>query len=529
MTIRIKIYIGISIMMLMVVCVSWISLSAINKLSNAIEFISGPAWDTADGAMEGTISLEAEIISLQKYVAGLEGKNNTLTALKESSQEMNEAFDRLKAAGLIENTLVKQLDDYLDEFNKQKQALLDAPKDQLPQAHEKLNEHLNNMMAFISELEETGDGKVELLAKDLDAVIKQIHVLNIGASVVAILVSIIIAFMAVKLIIGPFRRLTELLAELSSAKGNLTHRLEVKSQDEIGELSTQLNNFITLVHSIVSEVSSTIQATTHSAQHIGNTLQSIDNRANAQYHETEKIASAVTEMTSSLQEVANFAGETQENSKKALDQSSKGQATLRNTMDSLHNVVEEMDKASGVISKLEEDGQNIGSVLEVIRSIAEQTNLLALNAAIEAARAGESGRGFAVVADEVRNLANRTHESTLEIQEVVERIQKGSKDAANVMRASQKLTDSVSEQAGNAIQMFDAIIVSINQLDTSNQQVSSATHEQQLVSEEIDRQVTQVAGDASENTKLTQGAVKTKDQLLADLSKLQNLVKNFGV
>ncbi|AJQ96058.1 methyl-accepting chemotaxis protein [Gynuella sunshinyii] len=529
MTIRFKIYTGIVILIALMLGASYLSMTSIKRLGDAIAFITGPAWSTADGAMEGTIGLQQKIITLQQFGVGIIDKNTAGRRIEDSARFSDEAFTRLKESGLIQQGQISVLDRYLTEFDNLTQQLLNAPKEEYVGQLKVLSRHVDEMLQFIGELEEEGDSKVEKTAGELENVIAQINVISLTSLVVMLLVAIVIFIMAGKLVIEPIRSLINLLAELTSKQGTLTTRLTIKHTDEIGELSKLLNTFLDLVHSVVSQVAQSTERTIDSVQTIGGTLQTIDERAQAQYESTEQIATAINEMATSLLEVAESANQTQESSKEALDRSEAGQGVLRDTMTSLRQVVGEMDKASSVIGQLEADGQSVGSILEVIRSIAEQTNLLALNAAIEAARAGESGRGFAVVADEVRNLANRTHQSTLEIQTVVERIQRGSENAASVMRTSQTLTASVAEQAGTASQMFDAIITSIHQLNAANQQISSATHDQQQVSESVNERITHVADGASGNAQLTRSAVKIKEQLQQEANTLKSLVRNFGV
>ncbi|MFM2483041.1 methyl-accepting chemotaxis protein [Celerinatantimonas sp. YJH-8] len=529
MKISSKLYLCISALIAMIAINLWWSQSGMNKLIHAIEFVTGPAWSTADGAMEGTIGIQAQIITLQRYASGELTKADTIAALKEPSQLSDESFARLKSAGLTEKDKTEELDQQLAHFNQKKQALLNAPAEDLPSKLNELLVQVDAMHNFIGALEEAGDEKVELTAVELEKTITNIKSLVIIIAIITFIISITIILFIRSLVINPLHTMIQRVAELAGSNGNLNSRLEVKSADEIGQLGQHINEFISVVYKVVAQVVQAIENTTQLAEQIGNNLQQIDDRARKQNRDTEQVAASIHQMSISLVEVANAAQQTQSSSTAVQQRSESGQQTLQGTMNSLNEVVSSMAEASDVISTLEQDGQNIGSVMEVIRSIAEQTNLLALNAAIEAARAGESGRGFAVVADEVRNLANRTHESTIEIQSVVERIQTGSSNAAKMMRDSQELTDKVSEQAQNAIHLFNDIITSIKDFNYQNQQITANTEEQSSVSEELNHRVADISEDASANAKLTLASVAVKDQLQHEVSSLKQQIQRFGV
>jgi methyl-accepting chemotaxis protein len=529
MKIKTKLYLGLGIMLCSIVLSSGIARYGNNQLVNTIEFITGPAWSTADGAMEGTIELQSQIISLQRFASGERSLTDTQKALETASASMQEAFGRLKDAKLVEADQVKQLDGFLSQFAQDKQTLLNSAEANRASALNTLITHSNVMQEFIAELEETGDSKVELTAIKLDSTISQVTTTTFIALGMTFLIATFILIMARRSIIAPLQAMLARLETLGSSNGSLTEKLEVTGRDEVGEVGIQINRFLDVVHDAMTQVSHVIETTSTLTQKIGQDLQSIDNRTKKQSNDTDQIAAAAHEMSVSLRQVAASAAETQDASLQVQNQSYSGQDTLKTTLSALGDVVGSINEASDVISTLEQDGQNIGAVLEVIRSIAEQTNLLALNAAIEAARAGDTGRGFAVVADEVRSLANRTRESTIEIQTVVERIQHGSGRAAEVMRNSQGLADNVSAQAKSAMELFDGITSSIELLNELNLQIKSSTDEQQNVSEELNQRIEGISGDASANAELTQSGVKIKDDLLKEMRTLEVLIKKFGL
>lgn len=246
-----------------------------------------------------------------------------------------------------------------------------------------------------------------------------------------------------------------------------------------------------------------------------------------QTEETQQMATAITEMTATVQEVARSASEAADAASHADSESQAGADVVNQTIASIGELVSEVESAVSVISTLESESENIGMVLDVIRNIADQTNLLALNAAIEAARAGEQGRGFAVVADEVRSLASRTQESTQEIQQMMERLQNGTGEAVRVMHSSQEKTRETVAKAQLAGTSLESIKASVSTIHAMNTQIASAAEEQGVVANEINRSVVNIA-DISKKTAQGSSNSAEASRTLATLGEeMHGLVKQF--
>ena len=309
------------------------------------------------------------------------------------------------------------------------------------------------------------------------------------------------------------------------ADGDLTAEVDVHSNDETGQLLQAMKAMLNNLQQMVSQIGTATTQLGSTAGQMSHITESTAKGASRQHAETDQLANAIVEMTASAKEVFNNATEAAHAAQQADDESSSGQQVVRDTIQLMNDLAQDIDTASGVIQKLEQNSEAIGTVLDVIRSIAEQTNLLALNAAIEAARAGEQGRGFAVVADEVRTLAGRTQDSTAEIQTMIERLQNGANEAVDVMGQCRGRAQQGVEQAAKAGDSLNAITRSISTISDMNTQIVTAAREQTEVTEELGRNITNISAVASQtadSAQITSDSTEELNQLSMDLVGLVN-------
>ncbi len=269
--------------------------------------------------------------------------------------------------------------------------------------------------------------------------------------ITAVMITIVV-ILAVSWLVGfLFRdlgRVSDALEEIASGEGDLTQRLEPRSDDEVGKLAENFNRFVGNMHTMVTKLSQVSASLSEQARTTAQQAEERSQRISYQQDEINMVATAVNEMAAATQEIAGNADSTAHSSEEAVQACAHGSSQVNQTQGSIQNLAQEVQVATNVIQELEAHGNSINTILSTIQDIAEQTNLLALNAAIEAARAGDQGRGFAVVADEVRVLSQRTHASTKEIQETIEMLQSTTKKAVDIMGDGRRLADtSVEEQA----------------------------------------------------------------------------------
>jgi methyl-accepting chemotaxis protein len=220
-----------------------------------------------------------------------------------------------------------------------------------------------------------------------------------------------------KLVTQPLNEVANALESIARGEGDLTQRLRVKREDEIGLLAGSFNVFVDKVQLLVKSIQQSVKQTSEVSHNVYLASEASRGHLENQQQETDQVAAAITEMSASAKEIANNVQLTAGSADQANQDAREVSAIIKVSIESINGLSHHLDEATNVVGELEDDVKGIVSVLDVIRGIADQTNLLALNAAIEAARAGEQGRGFAVVADEVRALASRTQESTAQIQE----------------------------------------------------------------------------------------------------------------
>ncbi|WP_442961804.1 methyl-accepting chemotaxis protein [Pseudomonas sp. BMS12] len=337
--------------------------------------------------------------------------------------------------------------------------------------------------------------------------------------------SLVIALFSLWLVnrnlIIPIRHLIGHVDQLSH--GRFDQRVEAKRQDELGMLARAANT----LRDFLASTTESLRLSSGNLDSASGELNQIASRMtlgiNEQFERTDQVATAMHEMSATAQEVARHAAEAAHAADDADNSARQGGKVMESTIQTITGMRGEIASTAEVIRRLEADSGRIGKVLEVIRGIAEQTNLLALNAAIEAARAGEQGRGFAVVADEVRHLAQRTAESTAEINQIIDTVQTGALNAVRAIESGQNRSEEGVTQVTEAGAMLERITGAVEAIRDMNRQIATAAEEQTSVAEDISRNLTEITAIASsnqENVERTQAASHTLRGLSGELSEV---------
>lgn len=304
-------------------------------------------------------------------------------------------------------------------------------------------------------------------------------------------------------------------------------RIYTGRDDEFGQIMLALKMQNSQINAIVGRLADTSGKLYSAASLTSTTSEQAHRGVEVQQNELTQVATAMTEMVATVQEIARSAALAAESAAAGQHETSIGGKVVEQTISAINALANEVQKAAGVIEKLSEQSTSIVKVLDVIKGIAEQTNLLALNAAIEAARAGENGRGFAVVADEVRTLASRTTESAREIEEMIEMLQSGSQQAVNVMDHSRNQAESSVELAAKAGVALNTISSAIDNINDMNHQIATASEEQRAVAEDINQSIVNINSVAESTSRGAQESAMAVDDMVGAIRRLGNLINQF--
>jgi len=351
-----------------------------------------------------------------------------------------------------------------------------------------------------------------------------------------ILDSIIIAIIIIGLsyvignsILVPTRSAAELMKDIAQGEGDLTHSLDATGQDEISRLSNYFNDFTSKMRQLLQDVADNTAQVLDHADAVSGASDTTQTLIQSQNDITAQVATAMEQMTSQIKEVSDNASSAEQAANDARNNTSDGKQIISHTIAQMQSLSSNIDEVSQVVASLASESDNIGSVLDVIRGIAEQTNLLALNAAIEAARAGEQGRGFAVVADEVRTLANRTEQSTNEIQQMIQKLQAGAQEAVAAVKVSQDISLQTVDQTTKADDSLSEIDRLMEVISDMNTQIARATEQQSQAADEVNMRINELAGMTDESLATTQQLSETSQQLKGSSNDMSDVVGRFKI
>ncbi|GAB1623604.1 methyl-accepting chemotaxis protein [Agarivorans aestuarii] len=452
-----------------------------------------PALDTATVAQNTLYNVDQLL-----QTAVTTGEEESLDAADEQNQLLNDKLNELITILPSARQDVEQLQSLQNKYYGQARgiamSLVDGSADfaTLPAKAERSAAVLQELTQGLASLRvntekafnETIDGTI---ASSQSAVTTGI-ILGVATIVVVIFVGI----MTTRSIVNSIAQVTSSLREIAEGEGDLTVRVDYDGKDEIATLVHWFNQFISKMQISIATTTETVQALQDVSTRLMETSKHTASSIESQNHSVDAVSAAIQEMTASVHHIADFASQASQEASSANSSAQEGNQVVENTISVINDLAEEVNGTAQAINQLESYTSNVGVILDAIRGIAEQTNLLALNAAIEAARAGEQGRGFAVVADEVRTLASRTQDSTQEIQQVLEELQKGSGSAVEAMNRGIEQAGLSVEQSAQAGKSLMDITGKVESIHAVNEQIAAATEEQTKTSDLIHNSVNDI-------------------------------------
>ncbi len=513
----------LTVAVLMVSVVLTLNLQKIEHSSNDLRIRAIPVLVKSE-------ELKLAIVQVQQWLTdisatrAMDGLNDGFDEAEKNAQQVYTLLDELRVLDSKNQSgyanMLPAFKAYYEVGKRMAQAYIDEGPEAGNRTMAEFDEVAGTITTMVGEILDTNKARTAALLTHQNKMNHtSVNMIYISAAIVLTCIFVFYFIMS--------RALSDLpviVAQLKQiAEGDLSDVEPLHRHDEIGDLSASMQ----VTRQSLLEMTSKINATTSQLATAAEELSIITSETNKslqqQRIETDQVATAMNEMTATVHEVSSNINHTADASRQASIEASSGQKVVNEAMSHIQQLASQIEGAAETIHKLEQSSQNITSVVDVIKGIAEQTNLLALNAAIEAARAGEQGRGFAVVADEVRTLASRTQQSTEEINQMVDELLNGAREAVEVMTQSRDHTRTVVEQASQANDSLNTIADAVNSIHDMSAQIASASEEQTSVSEEINKNIvttSNMTDQAAEGAKQIAAASEELASLAAELDQM---------
>jgi len=469
-------------------------------------------YGTLRTAVHNIESMLKEYDQLSLQVAMLQLRRNEKDFMLRREMSYVETFDSnivvfntsLRSSSLdfdTQNKIAALIDQYQKDFkslvSKEQQLGLDEKQGTMAQ-----------LVAANRLTESSADELHNLALKAIDETEKSSRNIGVAVFLMIALILGIITYLIIRSIINPVARST---------------------QDELGEIAQHFNSMVGSFQQLIEQVIDSASTINTSSKSVSENAMLTSEGVAQQLNETDMVATAITEMGATIDEIAKTTELAAHKAGKTHDNAQMGQTEVEQTIVKIRQLSEQINTSASVVDELERDSETIGSVLDVIRGIAEQTNLLALNAAIEAARAGEQGRGFAVVADEVRSLAMRTQSSTQEIANIIQTLQSRTRAIVQLMDASQKQGAESAEQAAAAGELLKLINNDVRNIMDMSTQIAAAIEEQSMVAAEVNKNVVVIRDIAEDSSRAADANASASDELRTRAEYLVSAVSHFKI
>src|SRR5680860_1572296 len=529
---RSKIALPFIITSIALVFIGLFSVSTTRNLVSGTDDIAETYLTSVSRILNGDRDLYQALVAQMSYVDARinnEDASGFLSAFEENVGQAKERFEKTveQLSGTGVSTAARGFDVAFESWQQSAREVFSlAENNRLEEARKlaatETAARFDSLRNYFDEVGAHADEQARERALDVSSEGQNSSVAILVITAIAIAGSIVLFVVFLRMIIQSISTLREHLDNIAQGEGDLTQRVPVELDDDLGALARSFNQVLENLQSMIASIQ---QLTIELGQGADNLRQaSKDNNegVNRQTSAISMVATAINEMQSAIGEVASNASEAADVTREAENKGNNSAKIIRKSSEQVHRLSAQITKAVDVIRKLSDDYNNIASVLDVIRGIAEQTNLLALNAAIEAARAGDQGRGFAVVADEVRTLAKRTQQSTEDIQAMIEALQTGVSEIVSVMETGSQEASETVKLSTDAEQELNAILDAMTRITDMNTSVASATEQQTQVVDEINRSITEIDDLASESatrSKEIDGISQSLDAYARELEK----------
>ena len=503
------------------------------RFVEALGFVTGPAREAADGAMETHILIEKEVILVLQAARPGANLAQLLTALQDTNAEAATAMQRVLGSELLpasqRDALRRDTAALNDSRNAYVQSLQDplASPDVLAAQRQDFDIKTDAALATLTALEALGGAQVETQYAEILLLHDHVTAVLLAAMVTGLVASILLTLLAIRTIARPVAEAAAHLQRIANSEGNLDVRLEVTSSDEVGELAQGFNAFVSKLRHTLGSIATLGADVANASNQLSSATSAVSSSVDKQQMETDQIATAINELAASAQSIADTTSIANAASDRSQERATDGRGVMSAVMNSISGLAHDVQGATTAILDLERNSADIGRVLDVIRAIAEQTNLLALNAAIEAARAGDQGRGFAVVADEVRTLAQRTGESTEEIHTMIDGLQTAIRRVSSSMEQSRQRAVATAETANEAETALTAIGNAVDESRRLNAEIAGATDEQRNVTGTVQQTVMKIHNHMIETAAAAEASFRTADQLRGLAQRMNDTLSLF--